>query len=327
MTPVTIAVVTWNSADVLPGLIASLPAGAGSVNHRLVVVDNASSDATLQVVRTLAPEATVLQTGHNAGYAAAVNAVLAVSPDAAAVLVLNPDVRLAPGCLPELLAVLDQPGVGIAVPRLADATGALIHSMRRRPTLVRAFADAIIGATLAGRWPILGEVVTDPLLYASARETDWAEGSSQLISRRCLDACGPWDESFFLYSEETDFHLRAGSLGYAVRYVPTARAIHLEGASSTSPRLWALLTANRLRLFARHASAPRSALYWSALVLREGARAARGDTIARAALNTLIRPSLLRSPRGPEWLQRVPVPSPTNAVFGVGGTHSGQTVT
>ena len=59
MKPVAVAVVTWNSAEVLPGLIASLPAGAGDVPYRLVVVDNASSDDTVAVARRLAPDVTV----------------------------------------------------------------------------------------------------------------------------------------------------------------------------------------------------------------------------------------------------------------------------
>jgi len=300
--PVTIAVVTWNSADVLPGLVASLPVGAGDVPYRLVVVDNDSSDDTVAVAQRLCPDATVVQTGRNAGYAAGVNAAVAATPDAPAVLVLNPDVRLEPGCLPTLVAALDRPGTGIAVPRLVDGDGELIHSMRRRPTLLRAFADAFIGATVAGRWPATGELVTDPAPYAEDATPDWAEGSTQLVSRACLDACGPWDESYFLYSEETEFHLRAGRRGFGVRYVADACAVHLEGDSSTSPRLWALLTANRLRLFSRLSSRPRTALYWVALVLRESSRAARGDATARAAVRVLVRPELLRAPRGPAWL-------------------------
>ncbi|NPD03665.1 glycosyltransferase family 2 protein [Nocardioides sp. zg-1308] len=303
--PVTVAVVTWNSAAVLPGLVASLRAGAGDVPHHLVVVDNASSDDTVALVRALSPEATVVQTGRNAGYAAAVNAAVAATPEAPAVLVLNPDVRLAPGCLPLLVAALDRPGTGIAVPRLVDGDGELVLSMRRRPTLLRAYADALVGASRAGRWPALGEVVSDPALYADDARPDWAEGSTQLVSRACLDASGAWDESFFLYSEETDFHLRAGDRGFGVQYVAAASATHLEGDSGTSPRLWALLTANRLRFFARRSSRPAAALYWLALVLRESTRAVRGDAIARAAVGVLVRPALLRAPRGPAWLDRV----------------------
>jgi N-acetylglucosaminyl-diphospho-decaprenol L-rhamnosyltransferase len=323
--PVAVAVVTWNSAEVLPGLIASLPAGAGDVPYRLVVVDNASCDDTVAVARRLAPEATVLQTGRNAGYAAGVNAAIAETHDSPAVLVLNPDVRLLPGCLPTLLAALDEPHTGIAVPRLTDADGALIHSMRRRPTLLRAYADAVLGATAAGRWPALGEVVTDPGRYERDARPDWAEGSTQLVSRACLDACGPWDESYFLYSEETDFHLRAGARGLGVRYVPAAGAQHLEGGSGTSPRLWALLTANRLRLFSRLFSRPETALYWVALMLRESTRAVRGDAIARAAVRTLVRPSLLRAPRGPAWLDRydaVDRGTTPNPVLPAGDAHA-----
>jgi N-acetylglucosaminyl-diphospho-decaprenol L-rhamnosyltransferase len=307
--PVTVAVVTWNSAEVLPGLIDSLAAGAEGVDYRLVVADNASSDETVDVVRRLAPDATVVQTGRNAGYAAGVNAAVAAEPDAPAVLVLNPDVRLAPGCLSTLLAALERPDTGIAVPRLVDGDGELICSMRRRPTLLRAFADALIGAQRAGRWGTLGEVVTDPRQYDADARPEWAEGSTQLVSRACLDAVGPWDESFFLYSEETDFHLRAGGRGLGVAYVARASATHLEGDSGASPRLWALLTANRLRLHARRSSFVGTALYWLALVLREATRAARGDAIAQAAVRVLLRPGLLRAARGPEWLDRVPVRS------------------
>lgn len=324
MRPVAVAVVTWNSAEVLPGLIASLSAGAGDVPHRLIVVDNASSDDTVQVARRLSPDSTVLQTGRNAGYAAGVNAAIAAAPDAPAILVLNPDVRLGPDCLPALLAALKQPGTGIAVPRLTDAEGGLIHSMRRRPTLLRAYADALLGATLAGRWPALGEVVTAPAPYTRDATPDWAEGSTQLVSRACLDACGPWDESYFLYSEETEFHLRAGAHGFGVRYVAAAGAVHLEGGSGTSPRLWALLTANRLRLFSRQASPPRTALYWLALTLRESTRAMRGDAIARAAVRALTRPSLLRAPRGPEWLDRIG-PTTPNPVLPSAGARAGAT--
>lgn len=320
MRPVTVAVVTWNSADVLPGLVDSLPAGAADVPYRLVVVDNDSHDGTAALARRLRPDTTVVQTGRNAGYAAGVNAAVAATPDAPAVLVLNPDVRLRPGCLPALMSALDLPGTGIAVPRLTDGDGELIHSMRRRPTLVRAFADAFLGATLAGRWPALGEVVSDPARYDADATPDWAEGSTQLVSRACLDACGPWDESYFLYSEETEFHLRAGARGFGVRYVADAGAVHLEGDSGTSPRLWALLTANRLRLFSRRASRSRTALYWLALLLRESSRAVRGDTIARSAVRVLLRPALLHAPRGPAWLDRA-FPTTPNPVLPASGAR------
>jgi GT2 family glycosyltransferase len=288
---VAICVVTYNSAALLEGLIDSLPAGAGDVPWQLVVADNASSDDTVATVRRLAPEARVVEGGRNAGYAAGVNAATRAADPFTAALILNPDVRLGPGCLAELLTAVRAPGVGIAVPRLTDAAGELILSQRREPTVTRAFAEALIGAERAGRTVRFGEVVSDPERYREAAVVDWAEGSTQLITAECLRTCGPWDESFFLYSEETEFDLRARDHGLSVRYVPTAQAVHLEGDSAGSPELWPLLVLNRVRLFRRRNGIPRAIAFWWAVVLREASRAALGRATSRAALRRLVAPS------------------------------------
>ncbi|GCD91329.1 glycosyltransferase family 2 protein [Nocardioides sp. LS1] len=302
---VAVVVVSFNSSAVLPGLVESLDAGTAGVPYELVVADNASTDGSADLVRRLAPAATVVEMGRNAGYAAGINAAVAVAGPHTAVLALNPDVRLTPGCVPTLLAALREPGVGIVVPRLLDAGGDVITSIRRAPTLPRAFGDALIGASRVGRVGALGEVVTDPARYRSASDIEWAEGSTQLISAQCWQRCGGWDESFFLYSEEVDFHLRTREAGLRVRYVPTATATHLEGDSGTSPRLWSLLVANRLLFFRRRNGLAPTTFFWLALVLREGTRALVGSQISRSAIRVLFRPAMLRAERGPRWLERV----------------------
>ena len=206
--------------------------------------------------------------------------------------------RLDPGCIPILLETLDSPGVGIAVPRLRDADGELILSMRREPSVLRAFGDAGLGAERAGRWRGLGEMVSERSLYGARRATDWAEGSTQMISRDCWRACGPWDESFFLYSEEADFNLRARDAGFATVYEPSAGAVHLEGDSGNSPELWTLLQLNRVRHFRRrHALAPATA-FWFATVLREASRAILGKAQSRRALTSLLSIRRLRAMPG-----------------------------
>lgn len=302
---VVVVVVTYNSADVVPGLVDSLGSGMADVSWHLVVADNASADGTVDVVRRVAPAATVLELPDNRGYAGGINAAVAAAPPHTAVLVLNPDVRLEPGCVPELLAAMRRTGSGIVVPRLDDASGELIHSMRRAPTVLRALGDAVLGAVRAGRHPLLGEMVTDPRAYETEQDVDWAEGSTQLVDAGCWEQCGAWDEEFFLYSEETEFHLRAGDRGCAVRYVPSARAVHLEGGSATSTRLWPLLVANRWRLFRARHGAVHSTAFWAALLAREASRALLGRATCRRAVRVLLRPSLLTGERGPEWLDSV----------------------
>lgn len=298
---VVVVVVTYESAALVADLVASLPVGMGEVPWRLVVVDNASSDGTVERVRALAPGAVVVEMGRNAGYAAGINAGARHARAGEALLVLNPDVRLAQGCVPALLDALDVPGVGVAVPRLVDGDGVLVPSMRREPTLLRAVADTVLGASRAGGIATLGEVVTAPGEYERSQPTDWAEGSTQLISAECWARCGPWDESFFLYSEETDFHLRVRDAGLTTCFVPTALAVHLGGDSTTSPRLWSMLVANRVKLFSGRNGPVRSAAFWVALLLREASRAALGRATSRRAVRTLLSPAALRAPRGPEW--------------------------
>jgi GT2 family glycosyltransferase len=301
---VAIVVVTHNSSADLPGLLASLPAGMGPVGWELIVVDYASFDDSAALVRRLAPTATVVEAGRNGGYAAGVNAGVRAAGQHTAVLVLNADVRLGPDCVPTLLTVLREgPGIGVVVPRLTDARGALIESQRREPALVRTLAAAVLGARRAGRWRKWGEVVTDPDAYDTDTDTDWAEGSTQLISAECWSACGPWDESFFLYSEETDFDLRARDHGFATRYVAGANATHLEGGSATSPRLWPLLVVNQVRLYRRRHGVAATAAFWAATVAREASRAALGRPASRAAVAALVSPTRLRARPGPEWLR------------------------
>ncbi|WP_166136633.1 glycosyltransferase [Nocardioides ochotonae] len=299
---VLVTVVTFNSAPLLPELLASLPDALDPLPWRLVVADNDSHDDSVAVVRDLAPDAVVVEMGRNAGYAAGINAAVAAGGPHTAVLVLNPDVRLDPGCGPALLAALREPGVGVAVPLLRDANGERIDSLRRKPTVLRTWADAVIGADRAGRLGRLGETITDAERYRAACDTAWAEGSVQLVDAECWTRVGPWDETYFLYSEETDFHLRVGDAGLVVRFVPTAGATHLEGDSGVSPRLWPLLTANRVRLARRRGGRAAACAVWAALVLREASRACLGRRTARAAVRVLLSPRLLRRPAGPEWV-------------------------
>jgi N-acetylglucosaminyl-diphospho-decaprenol L-rhamnosyltransferase len=288
--PVRLAVVTYNSSGVLPGLLDSLPAACDGVAWELVVADNASGDGSLDLVRDRLPGARAIPMGRNAGYAAGVNAAVAVPGDWAALLVLNPDVRLEPGSVARLLAALQVPGTGIAVPRLSGEDGRVAPTLRRGPTLLRAVGEALLGGTRAGRVAALGELVVNPAAYERAGTFDWASGAAMCISRECLEAAGPWDESFLLYSEETEFALRARDAGFALRYEPAALGVHIGGEAHVSPGLWSLLTTNRVRLYARRHGRVAAALFWAAVTVGEGLRALGGRRASRAALAALVLP-------------------------------------
>jgi N-acetylglucosaminyl-diphospho-decaprenol L-rhamnosyltransferase len=288
---VTVVVVTYNSAALLPGLLASLPEACADVAPiEVVVADNASTDGTIELLRTRRDVRTV-EVGRNAGYAAGINAGVAAVEPADAILVLNPDVRLAPGSVRRLLDAAAATSTGITVPRLVDEGGVTMHSLRRDPSVGRALGEALLGGERSGRIPWLGELVVDPRRYERPGAVDWATGAAMLITRACWEAVGEWDESFFLYSEETDYSIRTRRAGFRIEYVPDASAVHVGGDLDVSPGLWTINTLNRVRLFARDHGRVHTGAFRAAVVLNEALRAAAGRERSRAALRALLRPS------------------------------------
>jgi N-acetylglucosaminyl-diphospho-decaprenol L-rhamnosyltransferase len=298
-TDVTVVTVAWNSQAVIRDFIECLPAAMGGVTWQLVIADNASKDSTVEIARSLMPGARVVQLGRNAGYAAGINAAVGAAEAGTHLLVANPDIRLDAGSGEILLGALREQGVGIAVPQLRDAAGRLTFSIRRDPTVLRALGEALMGGDRAGRWAPLGETATRPESYDRGADVDWASGAIMAISHECAESVGRWDETMWLYSEETDYCLRARDAGFRVRYVPSARAVHLGGESGESSLLWTALTVNRIRLFERRHSEVHTAAFRSAVTLNEALRAIAGRATSRAALRTLTRSRQLAPPRPP----------------------------
>lgn len=288
--PITVVTVTYNSARQIPDFASSLSAAAQVQPLQLVVSDNASTDDTVALVERHAPDAVILRSAQNRGYAAGINAAIRKITPQGPVLVVNPDVRLHRKTVPVLAAMLQDPAVGIAVPQLRDENGHLHFSLRRDPRVLRVLGEAVLGGHLAGRHDRLGEMITDERRYAMPQNVDWATGACMLISAECWRRVGSWNEDFFLYSEETDFALRTRDAGLTIRYHPVAQATHLGGDAHISPELFELLTLNRWRFYrARHGRTAGLA-FRAALTLDAVPRAAAGRSTARAALRGLLSP-------------------------------------
>lgn len=308
---IAIVAVTFNSAVDLEVSLPGLSAGFDGFAWHLYVADNLSTDATTATVHRLVPAATVIDMGRNAGYAAGINAgVAAATRDGYDVLVImNVDVEVPPSVMGPLVAALEEPRVGIAVPRLTRGDGSLITSLRREETVLRLLGDGLLGGNRAGRWPALGETVVDRAVYDHPATSDWAAGPFLVCSRQCLEGTGRWDERFFLYSEETDFCLRARDRGYAIAYVPEVTVSHFEGESQTAPALYALLTLNRVRLYRKRHGLAATALFWLVAVLRELIRLPADRALHGAALAALVHdraPAPAPAAPNPGWLRLAP---------------------
>ena len=288
-----IVIVTYNSAVVLSRCLSSLRAGSTGVDLTdVVVVDNASSDESIRIATHFEdfPVRTV-GFGINAGYAAGVNAgVNALDTNQLdAVLILNPDCSLRPGALAVLAGNLGLAGRGIVVPKLLNPDGRLQPSLRKAPAVHRSLAESLFGS-MASRLGI-SELVVSPKAYAHSGQWAWATGAAMLMSTSMLRHIGPWDESFLLYSEETEFALRAADHGWQLWYEPAAVIEHIGGTSHTEPQFAGLLAANRVRLYYLRHGLVRSGAFYLVELLGTALRAGMGRQQARAALSVLLRPS------------------------------------
>lgn len=283
-----VVAVTFNSIDTIVSFLEALPDALERVGSAQVyVADNGSTDGTVACIRDRAPWAVVRETGRNLGYAGGINWVLREQLGRLGVLVLNPDAIPSRGFARSLLDGVDS-GAGLAVPRIIDAQGNLKFSLRREPTLLRALGEAVLGGHRAARYHRWGDMIRDPAYYVDGTTADWATGAAMLISRPAVDAVGLWDESFFLYSEETDYALRARAAGFTLRFVYSAVVTHPGGEMSRSPWLWSVLAVNRVRLYARNHGRLASAAYWAVVVFNEAVRAALGRPTHKAALRALL---------------------------------------
>lgn len=282
---VAVVIVTHNSAKVIEGLLDSLPHGLRGLTSDITVVDNASSDQTRRIVRQR-NECRLVESA-NVGYAAAINVGVKNSQAAHAILILNPDTVLHEGAAASLHSALNEPCVGIAAPMMLDASGELLFSQRREPTLLRACGLSRTNSTA------FSEQVSAAEAYKKRNITDWAVGAALMVSRVCYEAVGGWDASYFLYSEETDFCLRARDFGYLTLYEPTAVVSHDAGGSGRSAWTHSMQVINRVRLYRRRHGAVTSAAYFGLILANEVTRIPRGGgSHSRRAVRDLIRPSL-----------------------------------
>lgn len=265
---VAVVVVTYQSEAVIGELLASLRRQAGTHRLRVIVADNASTDGTVRLLAAH-PDVTTVMVGGNLGYAAGINAAARASVRPEPLLVLNPDLELAEGAIAALLERMQDSEAAIVVPRILDSEGQTYPSLRREPSLLGALGDALFGNRLAGRPGRLSETVLTPSAYDRPHPIDWATGAALLIDRSTAELVGEWDETFFLYSEETDFFRRVRQLGRAAWYEPTAVVRHHQGGSGTSLELEKLLVVNRIRYARKHHGRVYAGAYRCMVALRE----------------------------------------------------------
>lgn len=284
----SIVIVTYQSAAYLPRCLDSIARTTRATSHEVIVVDNASSDGTVALVRECHAAVRLLVNAENQGFARAANRG-AREAAGRTLLFLNPDTELQEGAVDRAVAFLDaNPEVGIVGARVLNPDGTLQRACRRSiPTPPIAFFQLTGLGKVWRNHGAAGAYNLEKLDPSRTADVGAVSGAFLLIRREAWQRAGGFDERFFLYGEDLDLCLAVSRLGYRVVYHPESVVVHHKGASSRQARQRANREFHRaMRLFHDKHFAPGSFPPMNWLV--RGAIAARG-TLADLALRTGLR--------------------------------------
>ncbi len=230
MVDLSVVIVSWNVCDLLRRCLHSVTRSQ-SLHCEVIVVDNASTDGSVEMLRAEFPQARVIANADNRGFPAANNQGLAVA-QGRYVLLLNPDTEVVGDGLATMVAYADaHPDVGVVGPQLLNPDGSVQSSRRRFPTLMTAFFESTWLQPHAPRRLLERYYVLDRPDDAIL-DVDWVKGAALMARREAVDEVGGMDVGFFMYSEELDWCRRFREAGWRVVYLPTAQIVHYEGKSS-----------------------------------------------------------------------------------------------
>jgi N-acetylglucosaminyl-diphospho-decaprenol L-rhamnosyltransferase len=270
---VTVVVVTWNA---LPWLEQCLESVSG---HDLVVVDHGSTDGTVQLVRERYPDAVLIEQ-ENKGMGGGNNAGMRVARGRYFFL-LNSDAWVVGDALEELVRFADaHPDAAVIGPRLVNTDGTLQRSVRGEPTLWRLATEYFFIRKLAPHSQLLNPLYAGGFAHDEVREVESLYGPALLVRREAIAEVGPFDEAFFMFSEEVDWLTRFRRAGWKVLFFPGAEVVHVGGAAHGG-RLYVENLRGHLRWFDKHKGARQAewvrrlllvALRLRALIWRHGTR-------------------------------------------------------
>jgi GT2 family glycosyltransferase len=232
---VSVVVVSYQTREMLGACLRSCRHDAAALRVELVVVDNASSDGSPEMVARDFPDARLVRSGSNLGFAAACNRGLAVARGRHVVL-LNPDARLQPGALATAVRRMDeQPRTGLAGARLLSADGAPQPSARMFPSVLNTllFLTGLPDSRPHSRF--FGRANRTWASPEQPAEVDWVPGAFSIVRADLLARLGGFDERFYFYFEEVDLCRRVRAAGYSVCYWPDVVVVH-EGAGASRGR-------------------------------------------------------------------------------------------
>ncbi|MGI8906041.1 MAG: glycosyltransferase family 2 protein [Candidatus Sumerlaeaceae bacterium] len=223
----SIIIVNWNTRDLLCACLDSLRSVLDDPGHEVLVVDNGSSDGSVEMVRTEFAAVRLLSLNQNLGFSRGNNVALAQARGKYLML-LNSDTEIIGDALETMCNFLDQnPTVGALGPQLLNPDGTVQLSCRTFPSYKTAlFHRKSLITKLFPRNRFSQQYLMTGIGHGKTMEVDWVIGACLMTRRAVVEQVGLLDEEFFMYAEDVDWCYRMRLAGWAIVYVPEAQVLH-----------------------------------------------------------------------------------------------------
>ncbi|HWX39258.1 MAG TPA: glycosyltransferase family 2 protein [Candidatus Sulfotelmatobacter sp.] len=232
MTEISIIIVTWNGKRYAEECLDSLRAYINDPRAEVIVVDNASTDGTPEMIEHSYPGVTLIRNEKNLGFAKANNVGIQWSAGEY-VLLVNSDVVVRDGCIERLVEYMKQnPRVGLLGPKMLGADGKAYRSYMAELTLWRCFCRAVAFDDLFPNSKFLGGYLMPYFKMDRVTEVDVLNGWFWVTRREALNEVGLMDDTLFMYGDDLDWSKRFRQAGWKLIYFPGAESLHYGGASS-----------------------------------------------------------------------------------------------
>jgi GT2 family glycosyltransferase len=234
---VSVIIVGWNTLEILRDCLRSVYAQTRDIRFEVIVIDNASSDGSADMVRREFPHVVLVANSDNKGFAAANNQGMEIAKGRY-VLLLNPDTVVLDGAIDKTTVFADaHPQAAVVGCRVLNADHTLQRSCFMYPSALNLFLLATYLDRLFPRNRFFGRDRMTWWDSGDSRCVEVVSGCFMLVRRDAIEQVGKLDESYFIYGEETDWCYRFCRAGWKVVYTPDAQIIHLGGSSSDKVKL------------------------------------------------------------------------------------------
>jgi len=232
ITDVSVIIVSWNTQDILHNCLRSVYEQSGEIDFEVIVIDNASTDGSVEMVKKNFPQVTLIENSQNRGFAAANNQGIAVA-QGRYVLLLNSDTVILDKAVEKTISFADaHPKAAVVGCRVLNPDRTLQPTCFMFPSILNMLLSSTYLYKLFPKSKFFGRERMTWWYRNDIKEVDVITGCFMLIRQKAIQQVGTMDEQFFMYGEETDWCYRFKEAGWKILFTPCAEIIHLGGQSA-----------------------------------------------------------------------------------------------